>query len=452
VGGKARNQIKGAVALFAILVTAASSLWSSLWASTRVAAPVAAPPGRAAAMSRPPAPPIAPPPSRPCPHRAGAGAADTLGVSREVRDAIPITHVIVLMQENRSFDHYFGKLAQAGQPAAEGLPAGFANPDREGRMVASFHLPTTCVPMDPPHQWASMHAHWNGGRMDGFVAEADEDGNGRWAMGHYDARDIPFYYWLANTYAISDRFFSSAMGGTWPNRQIMYTGTAQSQRAPTGMLRGARSLFDALDDAGVPWRVYTDGPARQDCIGWPARGARGVEPMSRFIVALANGMLPPVSFIDPNEEDEHPPADVQRGENWARRLYVRITNSPLWPRLAVFFTYDEGGGFADHVPPPSACPPSADRDEYDRRGTRVPLIVVSPWARAHHVSHEVADHASLLRFIELLHDLPALSDRDANAGALLDMFDFTAARLRHPPPAARAGRGGCRTIKLTSEP
>jgi phospholipase C len=143
---------------------------------------------------------------------------------------------------------------------------------------------------------------------------------------------------------------------------------------------------------------------------------------------------------------------VQRGENWARSLYLRITRSPLWPRLAVFLTYDEGGGFADHVPPPEACPPSADRDELDRRGTRVPLIVVSPWARGHHVSHEVADHASLLRFIELLHDLPALSDRDANAGALLDMFDFAEPRLRHPPPPARAGRGGCRKIDLASQP
>ena len=427
----------------AVFAVALLSLWTSL---------------RAARMRRPPGQALATaaaPEAGACRFKAGARAPETLGLSADERRAIPITHVIVLMQENRSFDHYFGQLASWGQPDAEALPAGAWNPDRDGKPVRAFHLPSTCVPGDPPHQWASMHAHWNDGRMDGFVTSAqagaddDDDDAGRFAMGYYDGRDLPFYYWLASTYSISDRYFSAAMGGTWPNRQIMYTGTAQSQHAPSSQLLGAHSLFDAMNDAGVAWNVFTDGPPRQDCIGWK-KGARGVEPMSRFFADLAAGTLPPVSFIDPNREDEHPPADVQRGEGWARLIYSRLVQSPLWPRLAAFITYDEGGGFFDHVPPPSACAPAPDRGEYDRRGTRVPLIVISPWARAHTVSHRVSDHASLLRLIELLNGLPALSDRDANADALLDRFDFTAPQLLHPPPAPRSGRGGCRPAALAA--
>ncbi|MES1204797.1 MAG: alkaline phosphatase family protein [Pseudomonadota bacterium] len=432
------SRLKGWLLVTGMLAAAITSLWSSLWAATRPARNPVDPIDMAAGELAF------------CPHRAGARVADTLGITPAQRAAIPITHVIVLMQENRSFDHYFGKLSQAGQPAADGIPPSFVNRDRDGNQVAPFHLPTTCLPLDPPHQWASMHAHWNGGRMDGFVSEADEEGNGRWTMGYYDASDLPFYYWLARTFALGDRYFSAAMGGTWPNRQILYTGTAHSQRAPTAMLRGARSIFDALDDAGVAWRVYTDGPARQDCIGWTPRDARGVDSMVRFREALALGTLPPVSFLDPNEEDEHPPADVQRGENWARRLYLGVTESPLWPRLAMFLTYDEGGGFLDHVPPPAACPPGPERGEYGRRGGRVPFILISPWARPHHVSHQLHDHASLLRFIELMFDLPALSDRDANAGALLDLFDFSAPRLARAPSPPAAGQGGCKPVQLSS--
>ena len=399
-----------------------------------------------------------------CPFTAGASPSQTLpGIDGR---ALPIRHVIVLMQENRSFDHYFGRLATAGQPDAEAIPPHFGNPNTQGDWVRPFHLPTTCIPRDPPHQWQDMHDHWNQGRMDRFVVAAatahrpdhaarlpaDEDGDlddatagGRFALGYYDQRDLPFYYHLANTFTIADRYFSAAMAGTWPNRQFLYTGTAQRRAAPTAQLTGARSLFDNLDQAGLPWAVYTDGPARQDCIGWAAR-APGVRPTQRLFAALRDGDLPAVSFLDPADEDEHPPADVQRGEGWARRLYLALTASPAWRDTVLFMTYDEGGGFFDHVPPPAACVPSPDRPEYDQRGTRVPLLVVSPWARRHAVSHAVHDHASLLRFIELLFDLPALSARDANADALLDAFDFAAPpRLTVPPPPP-SGHGGCRSL------
>jgi phospholipase C len=382
-----------------------------------------------------------------CRFRAGARPSETLAAAPRAAD-IPIKHVIVLMQENHSFDHYLGRLPVSGQPEAEGFPADFTNPDGEGKPVVPFHLPTTCFPRDPPHQWPSARAQWNAGQMNGFVTTADDDdGDGRWAMGYFDGRDLPFYYWLANTFTIGDRYFSAALGGTWPNRQFLYAATAQSAQSKTGLLTGTRTLFDLLDEAHVSWRVYGDGPPRQDCIGW-RRGGRGLEGEAAFRQALADGTLPAVSFLDPSSEDEHPPADVQRGEQWARWLYGRVTRSPLWPAIAMFLTYDEGGGFFDHVPPPSACAPDATRSELDRRGTRVPLIVVSPWARPHQVSHAVHDHTSIVRFIELLHDLPALSDRDANADALLDAFDFSRPQMLAPPPPPRAGRGGCKPLAL----
>jgi len=412
-----------------------------------------------------------------CPYRAGARARETLPPSSllPAQQEWPIRHVIVLMQENRSFDHYFGRLAAAGQPDAEGFPPDYSNLDPEGRRIRPFHLPSTCVPADPPHQWEQMHAHWAEGRMDGFVTAAaagrtasaglsshpphdeakdDDEGEeltagGRYAIGYYDRADLPFYYFLASTFTVADRYFSPVMAGTWPNRQFLYTGTAQRRGAPAGVLHHARTIFDSLDAAHTSWAVYTDGPPRQDCIGWSASDSR-TRPVRDLRRALASGKLPAVSFLDPAVEDEHPPADVQRGEAWARRLYAAILASPAWPELALFITYDEGGGFFDHVPPPPACPPSADRPQFDRRGTRVPFLVVSPWARSHHVSHVVHDHTSVLRFIELLFDLPALSDRDANADALLDTFDFSAPPRLIPPPAPPAGAGGCHPGRLVA--
>jgi phospholipase C len=385
-----------------------------------------------------------------CRFHAGAHAADTIDFASTVPPLtkIPIKHVIVLMQENHSFDHYFGRLQVFGQPEAEGFPADFNNPDGGGRPITPFHLPTTCFPRDPPHQWPNARAQWNAGRMDGFVTSADDDdGDGRWAMGYFDGRDLPFYYWAANTFTVADRYFSAALGGTWPNRQFLYAATAQTPRSKTGLLTGRRTLFDLLDQAHVSWRVYGDGPPRQDCIGWHP-GRRGLESEAAFREALAAGTLPAVSFLDPGPEDEHPPADVQRGERWARAVYGMLTQSSVWPTTAMFITYDEGGGFFDHVAPPEACPPDPGRPDLDRRGTRVPFVLISPWARPHQVSHVVHDHTSIVRFIELLHDLPALSDRDANADALLDLFDFSAPQMLVPPRPPDAGRRGCKPVTV----
>jgi phospholipase C len=189
--------------------------------------------------------------------------------------------------------------------------------------------------------------------------------------------------------------------------------------------------------------VYTNGNPRQDCLGWTSSHT-GVYTFTAFTTALQAGALPTVSFVDPDGcEDEHPTNDIHGGEQWMRTIYESALASPLWPELAIVITFDEAGGIADHVAPPSACPPSADQADFNRYGFRIPTIVISPWARPHYVSHLVHDHTSALRLVETLADLPALTARDANADALLDMLDLSCPALMSPPTAAQAGFAIC---------
>jgi phospholipase C len=378
-----------------------------------------------------------------CKFASGATVADSLGVSAEARARIPITHLIVVMQENRSFDHYFGRLSKSGQPDAEGWPDSFSNLDTAGATLSPFHLTSTCLQNDLPHGFAPMHAQSNGGKLDGFITSAAVSGHdGHDALGYYDETDLPFYYWLAKTYAIGDRHFSSVLGPTWPNRDYLYAATSNGVHETRDVMTGTRTIFDALDEAHVRWGVYTDGKPRQDALGWDF-GHAGVARFSALTEALADGSLPEVAFVDPGAtQDEHPPNDVQKGEAWARTLYTAAVTSPLWPKLAVIYTYDESGGLFDHVPPPKACLASPQETDFDTLGFRVPLTIISPWARPHFVSHAVHDHTSITRLIELLHDMPALTGRDANADALLDLFDFDCP-MACPPAPPEAGAGGC---------
>jgi phospholipase C len=378
-----------------------------------------------------------------CQFAQGAAASETLSVDAAFVQSIPITHLVIVMQENRAFDHYFGKLSET-HPEVEAVPADWSNLDSANADVTPYHLTSPCLPVDPPHQWTAMHDGWDSGKMDGFVKSAAISGSdGHFAMGYYDEGDLPFYYFLAKTFAVADHYFGSALGGTWANRDYLYAGTSDGVKSTGQAKISVPTIFDALDGAGIGWGVYTDGGVRQDCIGWTASHA-GVFGFQALLDALADGSLPAVSFVDPGAlQDEHPPNNVHPGEAWSRAIYQGAVNSPLWQELAVVLTYDESGGLADHMPPPSACIPSPDQAEFDRLGVRVPAIVISPWARPGYVSHAVHEHSSVLRLIELLWDLPALTARDANSDALLDMFDFSCAALSTPPPAPDAATGSC---------
>ncbi|MDB4997778.1 MAG: Phospholipase 4 precursor [Myxococcaceae bacterium] len=391
-----------------------------------------------------PSPPIADPKvadRAACKFVAGAKVADTLGIDATARAQIPITHVIIVMQENRSFDHYFGKLTVPGQ-TVEGWPATYKNLDATNKAVVPFHAPSSCYVGSPPHQETAMLAGWDNGKMDGFVKSAAVKGdNGHSVMSYFDDTDIPFYWWLARNWSLTDHHHGSALGGTWANRDYLYAATSDGVTDTGERVITVPTIYDALDTAKVKYGVYSDGGPRQDSIGWTSTHP-GFARFPAFLAALKNGTLPEVTFVDPGKgQDEHPPADVQGGEAWNRIIYEAAIASPLWSKLAVIFTYDESGGLADHVPPPKACLAAPSQAKFNRLGVRVPLVIVSPYARRGNVSHTVSDQTSITRFVELLHDLPALTARDANANALLDMFDFGC--IAPPMPSPPAGTGGC---------
>jgi phospholipase C len=261
-------------------------------------------------------------------------------------------------------------------------------------------------------------------------------------MGYYDQEDIPFYYELASTFAMSDRYFSALLGSTYPNRYFLAAGTSfgiVSTKITNLAPPGVPNVYRALNAKGVSWKTYATTLASIFLFpDFAATQSDHVFPADQFAIDAASGTLPQVSFVEAGfaqapsvETDEHPPADMQLGQHWVWQQVTALTRSPLWPSSALFITYDEHGGLYDHVPPPAACAPddtppalNPELGGFDQLGFRVPLIVVSPWARRHYVSHAVHSHTSILRFLEAKFDLPALTKRDANSDALLDLFDF----------------------------
>jgi phospholipase C len=265
-------------------------------------------------------------------------------------------------------------------------------------------------------------------------------------MGYYDETDLPYYYALARAFAISDRHFSSVQANSWTNRLFYMAGTSYGVTSNVIPLqRDARgkiypNLFTRLDDAGVTWAFYVqDLPSLAILAVTYSMDDAHVLPFDQFATDAAAGNLPQVTFVEGSDlqggasPDEDPPGDIEVGQQMVAGIVDAVMSSPLWPHTVMFLSYDEQGGFYDHVPPPAACapddtPPMIGSDgvqaAYDELGLRIPLFVISPYARRGYVSHETTDHTSILRFIEALFHLPALTHRDANAVPPFDMFDF----------------------------
>jgi phospholipase C len=356
--------------------------------------------------------------------------------------------------ENRSFDHYFGTM-----PGVDGIPAGASNPDASGEPVEPFHATEYCI-NDVAHSWESVHEQYNGGLNDGFVTTNDP--NGDRALGYLDETDIPFYRSLYGAFAMSDRHFSSVLTSTWTNRFYYMAATSFGRTSNSAIPEANLETFgdepytmmQALDEAEVDWRIYyADAP--WSFIGFPAYAFTHKSKYKReevFFQDLAAGTLAPVSWVDPpffsgaQQADDHPPANPQLGQAFVAQVVEAVMASPHWARTALIITYDEHGGFYDHVPPPEACPPDdftaidsegAPREAgFDRYGIRVPMAIISPYAKRGYVSHEVTDHTSILRLLEARFGLGALSARDANAWPLLDMFDFESPPRLDPPVLA----------------
>ncbi len=387
-----------------------------------------------------------------CAFERGAMPWETLGSEYPIGDDIPIEHIIMLMQENRSFDHYFGTM-----PGVDGIPPGASNPNAAGDPVEPFHTTEYCIE-DVGHGWNPSHREWNDGANDGFVTANDPDGER--ALGYLDGSDLPFYWDLYSRFAMSDHHHCSLLGPTWVNRIFYMAGTSfgltRNTPIPMDRLVEPYVIFNLLDERGLDWRIYNPGlPFALG--GFPdviSRNFDRLASIDQLHADLAAGTLPPVSYVDPafagaNQSDEHPPANIQVGQAFVRDIVEAVMASPLWDRTVLIITYDEHGGFYDHVPPPEACPPGDyppelepgdDPGDFDRYGFRVPLVVVSPYSRAGYVSDRVTDHGSILRFVETRFLMPALTARDANAWPLMDMFDFDAPPFMTPPTESR-GRG-----------
>ncbi|HZQ96253.1 MAG TPA: alkaline phosphatase family protein [Candidatus Sulfotelmatobacter sp.] len=432
-----------------------------------------------------------------------------------------INHVIVMAQENRSFDHYFGQLpaywAANGYPSQQfdGLPPHSSNPGwNNGPSISAFHLATECVENLSP-SWDESHLDWNlqhpessTATMDGFVWNAAKFANdenqagavppysdtaGARAMGYYDGSDLNYYYFMASNFATSDRWFAPVMDRTQVNRLYLFAATSQGYAYPPGTSAAdnaslqALTIFDSLTSAGISWKIYysddtctstPDGsdtsPSSGPCTyltqfrnyGPPNQLPSNVVPISQYLTDVQAGTLPAVAFIEGkyiSNLDEHPnPAgNIQAGAAYVASLINALMGSPSWKDSVFILTYDEAGGFYDHVPPQPAENPDGISPidllpgdvcasgkgancNFDSTGYRVPLLVISPFTKKNYVSHTVADYTAILKLIEARFQVPSLTKRDAAQMDMTEFFDFQNVPWATPPsPPAQATNGAC---------
>jgi len=404
-----------------------------------------------------------------CSFGRGALADETLGAGTPTGKHIPIETIVILMKENRSFDHYFGHFGTyAGRTDVEGAPATASNPSKIGGAANATYTwaraQHNCF-LDTNHEWRGSHLQYDDGKMDGFVQTNQGQsevmpqpppalGDGVRAMGWYDEQVLPYYYALAKTFGLGDHYHCSLLGPTWPNRMYLFAATSFGQTENTfpnidafPFPQNDAIILDELDKRHVDWKLYTSGgPAGVSValgVQTPIRYNRDILfTIEDFYRDAAAGKLPPVVYLDPDfsktgapdGDDEHPPANVQFGQQLTRKVVDALVKSPQWGKLALFITFDEHGGIYDHVPPPPACAPDekaptdkqGDRVDgaFDRYGMRVPFLVVSPYAKRGYVGHGTYDHTSILRFVQAKHRVPALTRRDANAAVPMEFFDF----------------------------
>ena len=332
-----------------------------------------------------------------------------------------IEHVVLVMMENRSFDHYLGWL-----PGADGRQAGLSYVDRKGRRHRTHHLTAYdgCGFEDPDHSYEGGRIQLNGGRCDGFLRSGKND---LMAIGYYTDADLAFYRGAARDWTVFDRYFSAVMAETYPNR--FYQHAARTDRLHNNTDRSTlTTIWDRLAAAGVSGKYYfSDIPFTAL---WYEKHLDISTPFATFLLDAAAGTLPAVSFVDPrflDEEDgrsndDHPLADIRAGQAFLNQVYDAVRSGPGWERTVLVISYDEWGGFFDHVRPGRA--PDVSRATA-LRGFRVPALMISPLARRGHVSHHVYDHTSVLKMIEWRWGLKPLTPRDRNARNIAEALDFS---------------------------
>jgi phospholipase C len=438
-------------------------------------------------------------------------------------DLLPqIKHIVVLMMENHSFDNYLGSLGRGEgfPPGADGRPDA-ENPDASGSPVRAHHLASPVQTDGVPCQsWSATHAQWAEGKLNGFVTATELASPGvakTVPMGFWTERDLPFYHGLARMFPVADHWFSSCLGPTFPNRRFLLAGTANGlvDDLPVNLLDRppAGTILDQLTRHGISWVNYRPSAEDQSHFrrylqyrsrrarhhlahfGRPLRGATEVKRdlqftaclyplgMSRYMLHVRGmeqffedadaGTLPGFCIVDPDFEQysEENPQDIRKGESFAAEVISRVMHGKGWPDTLLIWTYDEHGGYYDHVAPPAAVPPDdvpgrslvahdswlrtilkplfpgyvrhcealvSDPLTYDTYGFRVPAVIVSPYARPDYVLSEVLDHTSVLKLVEEKWNLPALTRRDAAATSPLGALDLSAPPAFINPPALPA--------------
>jgi len=421
-----------------------------------------------------------------------------------------INHIIVMLQENRSFDHYFGHLPDYwkahGYPQAsngttfDGEPATASNPDPTGAIVNAYNLQSACTE-NPSPSWNESHVDRNlsnptdanNATMDGFVHTGAGDASvtrlydirGHRSIGYFVGdNQLNYYYFMASNFATSDRWFCPLMSRTQPNRMYLYAATSEGHVYPLPTSGSppltAKTIFELLQDNGITWKIYVHpgsaGCASPSCLSGNSfltqftyyRQVVNNMPnqfgsIAQLINDMQNGTLPQVSFIEPAgyvHLDEHSSdfdvgddRDVQAGAAYVSSMINALMSSPSWKDSVFILSYDEPGGFYDHVPPQPAVPPDNLQFPVDLlktdicadnkidpicgfffTGFRVPLVVISPFAKVNYVSHTVMDYTAILKFIETRFHLPSLTARDAAQPDMSEFFDFVNVPWTTPPP------------------
>lgn len=427
-----------------------------------------------------------------------------------------INHIIFLAEENRSFDHYFGKLNDYRSAApfnlpreVDGLPddcsssnsdwtkscsAMNMSPNASGvptTPIYAFHLKTGCIDGLSP-DWIAAHWDFNAmdpssdtPTMDGFVISAasaalannENDTQGIRAMGFYTGDDLPYHYWLATQFATSDAWFQPTPSRTQPNRYYLMGATSGGYAYPLAgePLIQSKTIFDSLQAAGVSWKIYTQVAGgytyASAFAGFMSRfGNTGnivIDPtFSQFIADAKSGNLPAVVFLEKPDGDEKPEStnNIQSGVAETQKLINAVMYGASWKDSAMIFTFDESGGLYDHVAPPTnvpspdgiqpvdictsesdprcayaslthSTPPYDSPGDFTRYGFRVPLVIISPYAKAGYVSHVTTDTTAWLKFVEKRFNLQPLTARDgwANTSDMSDFFDYQHPSWTTPP-------------------
>lgn len=372
----------------------------------------------------------------------------------------PIKHILVLVQENRSFDSYFGSYERAGR---FGTPLGYTVPSGTGGRVAPHHQ-TRRTLKDTSHTWQSIHNEFDHGHMDGFFIV-----DGANSMGFFNRSDLPYYYALADHFTLCGNYFCYQLGPSTPQRLALVAGTSGGitqtlNPVQPPFLLTWPTIADLLDRYRVSWKCYNLGTGTGTFEGFNGlflfskwrHDRRLFYRESDYQHDLSNGTLPQVSFmISEALISEHPPFGVKTGEAAVSKVINALIASQLWTRSAFILSYDEGGGFFDHVAPRQV-------DAYGP-GFRVPTLVISPWAKRGLISGTRYEHSSILKFIETTFGLPTLAsinhqfdrrtpgthndvangaafgppapprDGSSHFGNLYEVFDFTQNPQYYPP-------------------